>query len=95
MRKTVVLALALSLLFAFTACRSNDDYEFSGTIESIEETVALVKITEGEILSSGDKVYVELDNSEFKKGDEIIVTYDGNVMESYPLQINQKDIRLK
>lgn len=95
MRKAVILTLALVFLLAFVACGGDGAYEFSGIIESIEGTSALVFITEGDILASGDKVYVELDNSEFKEGDEVTVTYDGNVMESYPLQINQKDIRLK
>jgi hypothetical protein len=93
MKKIVILVLALSIVMVFTAC-ANDDYEFYGTIDSIEGTTALVNITEGEILASGDKVYVELNDSEFKIGDEIVVTYDGNVMESYPLQITQKDIKL-
>ena len=49
-------------------------------------------IDEGEILNSGDKAMINLSvNQEeaFGVGDRIKVSYDGVVMESYPLKVNE------
>lgn len=70
--------------------------EFMGTIESIENDNAMVKIEEGEILKSGDKASVDLSvakNTTFQVGDKIKVRY-GYVGERYPLYIETKSIKL-
>lgn len=76
------------------ACSNEDQIPnaaFSGTIESIHNDSAIIAIEEGEILSSGDKVSVNLSVNEedtFAVGDRVVVEYDGAVMESYPLQVH-------
>lgn len=63
---------------------------FSGTIIELNENSAIVEPFEGEtIRSSADKISVNLEGyGEFAVGDEVVVEYDGTVMESYPAQVN-------
>ncbi len=63
---------------------------FIGVIEEIDGNNAIVIPNEGEeIRASGDKVSIVLaDNHEFVIGNEVSVFYDGDIMESYPLQVN-------
>ncbi|HLR91886.1 MAG TPA: hypothetical protein VK048_02400 [Atopostipes sp.] len=66
---------------------------FHGTIEEItDETSAVVAVNSGDILNSADKVIVDLtksaDDIVFEVGNNVQVTYDGIVRESYPAQIN-------
>lgn len=66
---------------------------FTGVIEEIyEETSAVVTVESGDILNSADKVTIDLtkgsDDMVFEVGDKVEVTYDGEVRESYPAQIN-------
>lgn len=68
-------------------------YSFCGTIKQVEQNLFFVEPDEGEqIRKSGDSVMVgklQLDtNVKFEVGEHIRVIYDGNVMETYPLQIN-------
>ncbi len=69
---------------------------FRGVIETVDGTTAIVKPNEDQahILSSGDQVSVSLaaSDSDFVVGDEIVVYYTGEIMESYPLQIDVVDI---
>ena len=70
--------------------------QFVGTIETIENDNALVKIEEGEILKSGDKASVDLSvarDTTFQVGDKIKVGY-GYVGERYPLYIETKSVKL-
>lgn len=93
--RIVILLLAV---LSLAACRSSDNEtknneakaEFTGTISEIKDQSALVIIETGEILHSGDRVSVDLSNSEgdFQAGDKVKVGYDGIVRESYPLGIN-------
>ena len=69
---------------------STDTVTFSGTILELNGNNAIVEPFEGEpIRSSADKIVVDLssNNENFAVGDEIIVEYTGEVMESYPAQI--------
>ena len=69
---------------------------FDGTIEEINGDSALVAIDDGEILSSGDKVTVDLSSAPdeiFEIGDKVQVEYDGMIQESYPLQVNTLSIQ--
>lgn len=69
---------------------------FDGTIEEINGISALVAIDDGEILSSGDKVTVDLSSASdeiFEIGDKIRVEYDGTIRESYPLQVDTLSIQ--
>lgn len=93
-KKITILFIALLL----AACQSGDDNTnnneveatFTGTISEINQQNALVDIETGEILNSGNKVYVDLSMSEenFKVGDKVEVGYDGLIRESHPLGIN-------
>ena len=72
---------------------SNNKNVFYGTILELYQdgAIALVEPEEGaDIRSSGDQVTVNLavnTTDHFSVGDRIQVEYDGNVMETYPLQI--------
>ncbi len=73
------------------------EVKFEGKIDSIENGTAIV-IPNGDeqyILSSGDKVKVNISSDNFKVNDEVVITYDGSIMESYPLQINLIKIERK
>ena len=86
--------LFLSAFFVFfMGCTPIDETEasFIGTIDEINDGLALVTIEEGDILASGNLVSVPLPSEEdetFDVGDTIRVGYEGGVRESHPLQIN-------
>ena len=65
---------------------------FIGYIEKITGDTANIKVIEGNILTSGDSVNVNLQGYTFEIGTKVKVTYDGNVMETYPLKIKTLDI---
>jgi len=95
-------SLFITILFSclLYGCNSEDTKNekkevkatFIGTIEEITDNqIGLVDIVEGEILSSGNRVSVNLSvnpTETFQLGDKIKVGYDGTIMESFPLQIN-------
>ncbi len=98
----LVGALAFSVL---VGCGGNIDGEqkdsvsiFKGVIGEITGDTATVTPNDDQqhILSSGDSVSVNLSVSDvkFSVGDEIVVYYTGEIMESYPLQVNVVDIEL-
>ncbi|MED1603294.1 DUF3221 domain-containing protein [Alkalihalophilus marmarensis] len=99
--KRLFLFLLVLVSVLFSACNSGEhelieEAAFTGTIESIHNDSAIIAIEEGEILSSGDKVSVNLAVNEeetFQVGDRVVVSYDGAVMESYPLQIHTISIK--
>ena len=69
---------------------------FDGIIKEINGDSALITIDDGEILSSGDKVTVDLSSAAdetFETGDKIRVEYDGTIQESYPLQVDTLSIQ--
>lgn len=69
---------------------STENYDFfSGVIEEINGDKALVYITNGEILLSGRKVYIDIKNTDFTSGNFVHVLYSGQIKESSPLQIDQ------
>lgn len=68
------------------------EYSFCGIIKQIEKNLFFVEPDEGEeIRKSGDRVMIgklQLDtNVKFEIGEHIRVIYDGDVMDTYPLQI--------
>ncbi len=97
MRKLMFFAcLCLVCVMGFVSCsREEERYSFKAEIVEIFDGSANVTPNEGEdILSSGDLVSISLKNAqgEFLVGDEIIVYYTGEVMESYPLQVNVLEV---
>jgi len=103
-RNSLLITILLSCLLY--GCNSedtkNDNDEvkaaFIGTIEEIkDDKFGLVDVEEGEILSSGNRVSVNLSvnpTETFQIGDKIKVEYDGTTMESFPLQINTLTVEL-
>lgn len=94
-----ILLISLSIL---SACNGNSNQQrdretktFTGTIDIIEDQVAIVTIEEGDILKSGKEVTVDLsvaNDTTFQLGDEIRVEYEGAVRESGPLGINTTSV---
>ncbi|MCM3768500.1 YobA family protein [Neobacillus niacini] len=70
---------------------------FIGTIEEKSDQNAIVNVDQGEILKSGNRVFVNLSvnsNATFQVGDKIRVDYEGEVRESYPFRINVTNVEL-
>lgn len=72
--------------------------EFEGVLEKVyEDGSARVKIDDSwEIRSSGDRVTIILSDEQQKRvavGDRVRVTYDGMVMETYPLQLGRHQMK--
>lgn len=81
------------------ACKSEKNGEENGTttayfeavVEEVNDTVLLVDALESESNITGE-ITVPIDNSElYKVGDKIGVTFDGEIMESYPAQIRKPE----
>lgn len=94
MKKIILYFLAVASLLCFAACGKDMNYIISnepsmiGTVKEIYENSLLMENESGEYFVSLD---VECGDSmtDFSEGDEIYVYYDGNVAESYPMQINK------
>lgn len=94
---TIVMILTISVMLA--ACKSEKNGEENGTttayfeavVEEVNDTVLLVDALESESNITGE-ITVPIDNSElYKVGDKIGVTFDGEIMESYPAQIRKPE----
>ena len=60
-------------------------------MEEVNDTVLLVDAIEGDSNITGE-ITVPIDNPElYKVGDKIGVTFDGEIMESYPAQIRKPE----
>ena len=73
------------------------EYLFRGTITQVEENLFFVEPDENEdIRKSADKVMVQKlkndTNVKFEVGERVKITYDGDVMETYPVQIKATKI---
>ena len=101
MKKRCVFLLLVILLLAFTGCTKtlnqiiDDEPHFTGTVLKVSEYSILVEADEGEdILRSGDLIDVSLNieyedgKSTYHVGDRVTVYYNGEVAESYPLQVH-------
>ena len=104
MKRVLVLILCSTLLILMgVACagtagndpadngKGSESFFFTGVVMEINGQTIIVEPNDGEaIRGSGDKVAITLEENEmtFAVGDSVVVEYDGNVMESYPLQIN-------
>ena len=70
--------------------------QFVATVLEIDENTLLVEpVAEEEILQSGDRVSINTGNMEpedvpeMEEGDRVRIFYTGDVMESYPLQLEE------
>ena len=94
MKKSIALLLALACLLTLAACDTksmnyiiSNKPEIRGTVIQADETAILIENEEGEYWVS---LNVENKDSmtHFSIGDEVAVYFDGNIAESYPMQIN-------
>ena len=92
MKKFIALILALVCIFTLAGCVRSMNYIISnepsitGIVQKITNDSVLMENESGEYWVSLD---VENKDSmtHFAIGDEIVVYYDGNIAESYPMQI--------
>ena len=94
MKKFVAFFLALVCVFALVGCGSRsmnyiiaNEPNITGTVKEVLEHSVLMENETGEYWVS-----LNAENKDsmthFHVGDEIVVYYDGNIAESYPMQIN-------
>ena len=94
MKKLIALVLALVCVLSLVACNNrnmNDiianEPNITGIVRKITNDAFLMENETGEYMVS---LNVENKDSmtHFSIGDEVVVYYDGNIAESYPMQIN-------
>ena len=97
MRKYIVLVLTLACTLGLNGCAKNDSVEvtvFQATILEISNQTMLVKPVEGsQELKSSDQIKLPMKNMSPspvpKVGDIIEITYNGEIAECYPAEINE------
>lgn len=100
----MVIALLLTLIIAMTQIEDDivigkpGNSYFRGIVTEVYESSFLVRVSEwhpmakgGSVVSVGSKL---LDDEKVNKGDYVEVVFDGGVMESWPLQVNELDIKI-
>jgi len=101
MKKLFVFLLSALLLFGMGGCRQtmNDvianEPNFMGIVTDVTESSILVAVDESsDAYRSCHEIWVSLDvemadsMTHFSIGDEVVVYYDGMIMETYPGQVN-------
>lgn len=90
MKRILVVFVIMSLFL--TGCSTDDQSEdFRGTVIEVQSSDhILVEPHEDEsIRSSGTEVSIIVPaDQQFEVGDEVLVTHEGPVMESHPLQVH-------
>lgn len=95
MRKLIALVLALVCALGMVGCNNrsmnfiiSNEPSITGIVNETNENAILIENDNGEYWVS---LNVENKDSmtSFNIGDEVVVYYDGNVAESYPMQINK------
>lgn len=93
--KKKIAILICILITVLTGCGKRDmndiiknEPSISGIVYEVENTYCIMKSDGSEY-----QISLEVENADsytdLKKGDEIAVYYDGNIAESYPMQINK------
>lgn len=94
MKKIIALVLALVCVLSLVGCNNrsmnyiiSNEPSITGIVKETNENAILFENDDGEYWIS---LNVENKDSmtSFNTGDEIVVYYDGNITESYPMQIN-------
>lgn len=94
MKKLIALGLTLVCMLAMVGCNNrsmnyiiSNEPSITGVVKETNEDAILIGNDNGEYWVS---LNVENKDSmtSFNIGDEVVVYYDGNVAESYPMQIN-------
>ena len=94
MKKLIALVLTLVCVLAMVGCNNrsmnyiiSNEPSITGTVKETNENAILIENDNGEYW-----VALNVENKDsltrFNVGDEVVVYYDGNVAESYPMQIN-------
>lgn len=85
------LALLSLMFMLLSGCAEDAGESFTGTVISAEPSNQLiVRPDDGEeIRQSGDEVAITAPADQtFEEGDRVVVTHEGPVMESHPLQVH-------
>ena len=94
MKKLIAILLALICLLGLVGCNNRsmnyiiaNEPNITGVVKEVNEKSVLIENETGEYWVS---LNVENEDSmtHFSIGDEVVVYYDGNIAESYPMQIN-------
>ena len=94
MKKLIALVVALVCVFSLVGCNNRsmnyiieNEPSIMGVVEDTNDNSILIKNDDGEYWVS---LNVENKDSmtHFSIGDKVVVYYDGNIAESYPMQIN-------
>lgn len=94
MKKMIALLLALVCVLGMVGCNNrsinyiiSNEPSITGIVKETNDNSILIENEDGEYWVS---LNVENKDSmtHFSIGDEVIVYYDGNIAESYPMQIN-------
>ena len=94
MKKLIALVLAMVCVLGLVGCNNrsmnyiiSNEPSITGIVKETNEDAILIENDNGEYWVS---LNVENKDSmtSFNIGDEIVVYYDGNIAESYPMQIN-------
>ena len=94
MKKLVALLLSLICMLGLAGCNNRsmnyiiaNEPNITGVVKEANENAILIENETGEYWVS---LNVENEDSmtHFSIGDEVVVYYDGNIAESYPMQIN-------
>ena len=94
MKKFIALVLALICVLSLAGCNNRsmnyiiaNEPSITGIVKETNDKSILIENEDGEYWVS---LNVENKDSmtHFSIGDEVVVYYDGNVAESYPMQIN-------
>lgn len=94
MKKWFALLLVLTCLSGLFGCHNKSlayiikhELSITGTVKQTSEDSILIENESGEYFVS---LHTESKDSvtDFSIGDEVIVYYDGNIAESYPMQIH-------
>ena len=94
MKKLMALVLTLVCVLGMAGCRNrsmnsiiSNEPSMTGFVKEIHENTILIENDNGEYWVSLNVQNPDSMTS-FHVGDEVVVYYDGNVAESYPMQIN-------
>lgn len=94
MKKLIALVLALVCVLGLVGCKNRsmnyiieNEPSITGIIKETNDNSILIENKDGKYWVS---LNVENKDSmtNFSVGDEVVVYYDGNIAESYPMQIN-------
>ena len=88
MKKIVIPILLLLNLLFLTGC--NNYPTITGVVEEVRNGTVLITNNDGKY-----DVALNTDDKNFNIGDEVVVHYDGYILETYPMQIRKVyDIKL-